>query len=141
MGKINSRQKGARAERMLRDIFIAHGFSSRRGCQFSGSPDSPDVVVPDLPWLHVECKFVEDLDLYKAVEQAERDAGPKFPVVFSKKSHKDWLVTMSVESFFELLIKCHDLEQHEVNHINHTEISSAPGQAEVRRSDDPSNSG
>lgn len=128
MSKINSRAKGCRGERLVRDLFIAHGFSSRRGQQFSGSPDSPDVVVPDLPWLHVESKFVEHLDLVKAVEQAERDAGSKFPVVFHKRSREDWLVTMSVESFFELLIKAHDIEQHENNHNDHTQVQGEDSQ-------------
>lgn len=117
-----SRQKGKRGERLVRDLFIAHGFSARRGQQFQGSPDSPDVVIPDLPWLHVESKFVEKLDLPKAVEQAEKDAGGKFPVVFHKKSHENWLVTMSVESFFELLIKAHDIEAHETNRIDHSNL-------------------
>lgn len=123
MSTINSRQKGARGERLVRDIFISHGFGARRGQQFAGGPDSPDVIIPDLPWLHVESKFVENLDLNKAVEQSERDGEGKFSVVFSKKKNKDWLVTMTVEAFFEVLTKAHDYEQHQINDKNHTQVS------------------
>ena len=47
--KINSRQKGARGERELAAVFTTAGFPARRGQQFSGSPDSPDIVVEGLP--------------------------------------------------------------------------------------------
>ena len=46
--KINSRQKGARGERQWRDELRANGYVARRGQQFSGSADSPDVVCNDL---------------------------------------------------------------------------------------------
>jgi hypothetical protein len=129
MGGLYSRQKGKRGERLVRDLFIAHGFVSRRGQQFQGSPDSPDVVVPDLPWLHIESKFVEKLDLEKALEQAEKDAGEKFAVVFHKKSRQDWVVSMTVENFFELLIKAHDIEVHNANHTDHTDVSKEEAEA------------
>jgi|ERR1041384_3043973 hypothetical protein len=51
---MNSRQKGARGERRWRDELRAHGFDARRRQQFSGSPDSPDVVCDELDWLHFE---------------------------------------------------------------------------------------
>jgi hypothetical protein len=47
---MNSSQKGKRGERAWRDELIAHGYSARRGQQFSGTPDSPDVVCP-VAWL------------------------------------------------------------------------------------------
>ena len=122
MGGLHSRNKGKRGERLVRDLFIAHGFTARRGQQFKGSPDSPDVVVPDLPWLHLESKFVEKLDLPKAIKQADIDAGEKFPVVFHKKSHEDWIVSMSVENFFELITKIHDYEQIRDGKCNHTDF-------------------
>ncbi len=122
MSKINSRSKGKRGEYQVRDMFIAHGFPARRGQQFQGGPDSPDVVIPDLDaFLHVESKLVENLDLNKAVEQAQRDGVDKLPVVFHKKSHKEWLVTMDVESFFELITELHDQKQKENHHKNHTD--------------------
>ena len=71
---MNSREKGKRGERQWRDELRAQGYAARRGQQFSGSPDSPDVVCDDLPWAHFEVKLVERLDLDGAMEQARRDA-------------------------------------------------------------------
>jgi hypothetical protein len=64
---MNSRQKGKRGERAWRDVLLAHGFQARRGRQFPGSPDSPDVVCPDLPTVHFEVKCVEHLRLHEAM--------------------------------------------------------------------------
>lgn len=109
MGKINSRQKGARAERMCRDLFRERGFEARRGQQFSGSPDSPDVVIPGLPQYHVEVKFVENLNVLKAMEQSIHDSRPdQIPLVFHKKSNTPWLVTISAEHFLDILVKLHN---------------------------------
>ena len=46
---MNSRNKGKRGELEWRDVIRSHGYEARRGQQFSGSPDSPDVVT-DLPY-------------------------------------------------------------------------------------------
>lgn len=112
---INSRQKGARSERELRDVFKEHGFDQAyRGQQFQGGTESPDVVVPELPWLHIECKNVKNLNIWKALEQAIRDAGDqKAPAVFFKRNGTDWFVAMPVEDWFELLIKAEENEDHE----------------------------
>lgn len=103
MSKINSRQKGARGERMWRDELRAAGFTARRGQQFAGGTDSPDVVVEELKGLHQEVKFVESLNLENACNQAERDGGGKPWIVAHKKSRSGWKVTMEAELFFNLL--------------------------------------
>jgi hypothetical protein len=102
---INSRQKGARCERELRDLFHGQGYAkARRGQQFCGHPDAPDVIVPELPWLHLESKAVQNLNVWKAMGTAVEDAGPeKMPVMFHKKNGTDWLVTMRQEDWFKLL--------------------------------------
>lgn len=102
---INSRAKGARCERELRDLFRTHGFGqARRGQQFCGHPDAPDVVVPELPWLHLESKAVQNLNVPKAMEIAVLDAGgAKTPVMFHKKNGTDWLVTMRQSDWFLFL--------------------------------------
>jgi Holliday junction resolvase len=103
MGKINSRSKGARGERMWRDELRAAGFTARRGQQFAGGTDSPDVVVEELKGLHQEVKFVESLNLIAATEQAKRDGGGKPWIVAHKKNRTPWLVTMDAELFFRLM--------------------------------------
>lgn len=122
---INSRAKGARGERLLRDLFREHGYEARRGCQFSGSPDSPDVAVPAFDrWMQVECKFVENLNLHEAVEKAAEDAEDKTPVVFWKKKNKPWLVVLNQEDFFEILTRVYDLESKLYGNNNKKDIQT-----------------
>ena len=100
---VNSRQKGARGERMWRDELREAGFTARRGQQFAGGTDSPDVICEELKNLHMEVKFVDKLNLEKACEQAERDAGLKAWIVAHKRNGKHWKVTMDAGTFFQLL--------------------------------------
>ncbi len=100
---MNSREKGKRGERQWRDELRANGYAARRGQQFSGSPDSPDVVCDSLPWVHFEVKAVERLNIEEAMEQARRDAGGKIPIVAHRRNFRLWLVTMEAETFFRLL--------------------------------------
>jgi Holliday junction resolvase len=106
---MNSRDKGKRGERQWRDELRANGYQARRGQQFSGSPDSPDVVCPELSWIHFEVKAVERLNIEDAMEQARRDCGAsrtgeqKVPIVAHRRSRRRWLVTMDADLFFRLL--------------------------------------
>lgn len=100
---MNSREKGKRGERAWRDELRANGYDARRGQQFSGSPDSPDVICDSLPWAHFEVKAVERLNVEAAMNQARRDAGAKVPFVAHKRNHCRWLVTMDAEVFFRAL--------------------------------------
>ncbi len=102
---MNSCQKGKRGERGWRDELVAHGYNARRGQQFSGSPDSPDVVCDSLPGFHFEVKAVERLNINQAMSQSIDDAGHKIPVVAHKKNRGDWLVTMRASDWFELLAR------------------------------------
>jgi hypothetical protein len=100
---MNSRQKGKRGERQWRDELRASGYEARRGQQFCGSPDSPDVICDALAGLHFEVKCVERLNIEDAMAQARRDAGVKVPVVAHKRNFCSWLVTMDAAAFFRLL--------------------------------------
>lgn len=99
----NSRNKGKRGERQWRDELRANGYPARRGQQFSGSPDSPDVICDGLPWAHFEVKFVEHLNFSAAMAQARRDAGGKAAFLAHRRNHRPWLVTMDAERFYRLL--------------------------------------
>ena len=106
---MNSRDKGKRGERQWRDELRANGYAARRGQQFSGSPDSPDVVCDALPWIHFEVKAVERLNVQDAMDQAIRDSvrvgpgGHRVPIVAHKRGFRRWLVTMEAETFFQFL--------------------------------------
>lgn len=97
----NSRQKGARGERELAAVLREHGFECRRGQQYSGANGDADVV--GLPGVHIECKRVESLNIYKAIEQAKSDAREnELPAVFHRKNGKPWLVTMTLEDWMKI---------------------------------------
>ena len=98
---VNSRQKGARYERELAKHFRGEGYDSRRGVQYKGGPDSPDVV--GLPGIHIEAKHVERLNLYDAMAQSIRDASPdELPVVIHRRNREESLVTMSLDNWLKL---------------------------------------
>ncbi len=102
---MNSRDKGARGERLWRDVLRQAGFDARRGQQFQGSPDSPDVVSDDLllsPF-HFEVKNTETFNAYKAIAQAVEDDPDKVPVVAHKRNNKDWLVVLRAEDWIKLV--------------------------------------
>lgn len=105
MARINSCQKGKRVEREFRDLLRNAGYSSaRRGRQYSGSPESPDVVCSELRQFHFEVKGVEKLNLWEAVEQAVKDSSIGIlPVVAHKKNGKGWLMTMAFEDWRSLV--------------------------------------
>ena len=79
----HARNKGKRGELDVAKIFTEAGLKARRGQQFSGGADSPDVLVPQLEkYIHIEVKRVEQLSLEKSMIQACKDASPtQMPVV------------------------------------------------------------
>jgi len=107
---MNSRNKGKVGEREFAALLREHGYDARRGQQFAGGADSPDVVSDALAWLHVEVKRVQNLNLTDACVQAEGDCGRGAPaghkkpwIVAHRRNHAPWLITMRAETFFRLL--------------------------------------
>lgn len=103
---LNSKQKGARFERLLASKFREHGYSdARRTAQYCGNTgDASDVV--GLPGLHIEAKHQEQMRLYDWMDQAKRDAkaggGELLPTVFHKKNNCEILVTMTFDDFMTI---------------------------------------
>lgn len=88
----DSRAKGARGEREAAQEWAKiMGGHARRGQQFSGGKDSPDIVIAHRN-IHVEVKRVEAGNPYKWMEQAVRDAADKVPVVLHRKNNQEWLL-------------------------------------------------
>ncbi len=103
MGKINSKQKGARFERQLASLFREHGYDARRTAQYCGNTgDASDVI--GLPGIHIEAKHQERMQLYDWMDQAKRDSKgtENMPVVFHKKNNAEILVTMRFDDFMEM---------------------------------------
>jgi Holliday junction resolvase len=100
---LNSKQKGARFERLLASKFREYGYDARRTAQYCGNTgDASDVV--GLPGIHIEAKHQERMQLYDWMDQAKRDAAGKgnLPAVFHKKNNADILVTMRLEDWINL---------------------------------------
>jgi Holliday junction resolvase len=102
MKKINSRAKGATAEREIAKILTAAGFPARRGQQFSGGGDSPDVVCDSLDF-HIEVKRTQKTAIYDWLDQATLDNKKKsYPVIFHRKNDKPWVAILKLEDFLKL---------------------------------------
>ena len=102
---VNSKQKGARFERLLASRFREYGYEARRTAQYCGNTgDASDVV--GLPGIHIEAKHQERMQLYEWMSQAKRDAEAggenRIPAVFHKKNNADILVTMTFDDFMKI---------------------------------------
>jgi Holliday junction resolvase len=96
MGRM-SRQKGKRGEReAAAELAVVFGCEARRGVQYQGGPDSPDVVLEGVA-VHVEVKRTETLSLYTATDQARHDAGGKVPLVLHRRNGKAWVAIVELE--------------------------------------------
>lgn len=100
MGR-SSRDKGKRGELELAHVLQEYGYHARRGQQFNGRQGDADVV--GLPHIHIECKRVEKLNIYTAMEQSKRDAkDDEYPTVMHRKNCKEWLVTMPLNDWMQM---------------------------------------
>ena len=103
---MNSRNRGKRGELELVSVLRGYGYACRRGQQYCGGNGDPDVV--GLPGIHPEVKRNERLNIYDAVAQARSDAkSGLLPVVFHRKNHCDWLVTMQLYDWILLYREFH----------------------------------
>jgi Holliday junction resolvase len=108
LGKL-SRDKGKRGEREVVDLLKLYGFEARRGQQFKGTKDSPDVI-HNMAGVFIEVKLRQSFNLYATIEQArlESEAGGEDPVVFHRKDGKPWLVTMYAGEFLKMMKELYD---------------------------------
>lgn len=114
MGKINSKAKGKRGEQFVVNAFKKHGFDCNRTAQFKGNTGRADDI-EGIDYIHAEVKFVELLNISKAMEQAEHDAlmsdRVAFPTVFHKKSREPLRVTMNFEDWIKLYTEFYNSEK------------------------------
>lgn len=99
-----SRDKGKRFERLIANMLKARYFPARRGIQYKGGINSPDVICEALEWMNFECKAVEALNLGGAMKQSIKDSkGKKVPLVIHKKARTEVLVTMRFTDWIDLV--------------------------------------
>ena len=104
MGRASQR-KGRTAERELCTLLNQNGFSVRPGTALNFGTEAD---LCELEGIHIECKRNEHLNIYGAMEQAEKDAerfADGMPCVFHRKNRKHWLVTMRLENWIDLYRK------------------------------------
>jgi len=98
----SQKNKGKRGELELARFLMDRGHPARRGVQYSGGPESPDIVCPSLPF-HFEVKRTERLRVHESMRQAIHDAGDMTPAVAHRRNRDDWLVTMRLSDLLGLL--------------------------------------
>lgn len=119
----NSKQKGSRGERALRDVWKKHGYEdAHRSQQYSGKGESSADIEGIDPRLHIECKVGYTYKtIYDFMEQAVRDAKEwQIPIVNCKMDRKEWLCVMWLDDFIEIwkekaeIVRCKDcMHRHE----------------------------
>lgn len=115
MAKINSRSKGKRGELEVAHILTDAGFPARRGQQFQGTPESPDIICPSLRDYHFEVKRTETGNPYKWMAQALKDAGKdQTPVIVHKRNDYAWLAILSFQDFVQILARLRMYEENSV---------------------------
>lgn len=98
---MNSKQKGKRGELELAKILREYGYDTRRTQQYCGNTgEAADIV--GLPYIHVEVKRVEKLNIDEAMEQAKRDCKNGLPAVFHRRNGKQWKVTMYLDDWMQI---------------------------------------
>ena len=104
---INSKAKGKRNELAWVHLLKAAGYpSARRGQQFKGTEDSPDIICPELDMIHFECKSGSRIDIWKTLKQAHNDkAQEELAVVAAHKDREPWIVCMTAEDWFKIINK------------------------------------
>jgi Holliday junction resolvase len=102
---VNSRAKGARAERDLcHALKETLGWDARRSQQFCGNAGDADLIVDQAPGLFVESKMVEKLNVTQAMEKAVEQCGGALPILCHRKKRTDWLVTVRLQDLVHLSV-------------------------------------
>lgn len=101
---VNSKLKGKRGEQEFANYLKKRGVKARRGQQYSGGGDSPDVV-HDIPGVHFEVKRVEKLELHKAMAQAKADrkTPEHMPVVAFRRNRGKWVAILPMDDLLKLI--------------------------------------
>ena len=123
MGKM-SKEKGKAGEREFAKLLRDQGFEARRGQQFAGGGDSPDVV-HNIPGFHFEVKRTERLNLWSAFEQAMEDKKDfEVPIVAHRPNRRQWIAVMDMQ---DLLYLIRELRQRDLASTVRREIDGDDG--------------
>ena len=100
-----SKNKGKRGEReAAKELARLFGCEARRGVQYAGGGDSPDVS-HSIEGVHIEVKRAETLRLYSALDQAIEDAGELIPVVLHRRNLEPWVAITRLDDLPALAVQ------------------------------------
>lgn len=99
-----SKARGKRAELDLARKLQEFGFEARRTAQYCGKAGTSDVI--GVPGVHCECKAVQRLNIWEALDQSKRDSeadgNDDIPAVFFKRNRTGWYVALPLSDFIRL---------------------------------------
>lgn len=99
-----SKARGKRAELDLAHKLQEFGFEARRTAQYCGKAGTSDVI--GVPGVHCECKAVQRLNIWEALDQSKRDSeadgNNNIPAVFFKRNRTGWYVALPLSDFIRL---------------------------------------
>ena len=96
---IATRRKGTTYERTVAHRLAEVWPGAKRGFQFRGGDEAPDVI--GTPY-HIEAKHRRNVSIQAAMQQAIADSNGRVPVVVSRDNHGEDLVTMRLNDWLEL---------------------------------------
>ena len=91
-----SRRKGATGEREFAEVLRGFNIDARRSQQFCGLNQTADLTT-SAKCLHFEVKRYQRIAALRFMEQAERDAGDRIPVVAMREDRGSWHVMIRAE--------------------------------------------
>lgn len=101
MARINSKQKGKRGELEWAAHLRGYGIEARRGQQFSGTEDSPDVVTSLDHLLYWEVKRDKSRQLMQWLTKAQSEAPEgAMAIVAHRRDRENWKVTFDTSHPF-----------------------------------------
>lgn len=100
---MNSRDKGARGEREIVALYQEAGYPNAHRTPMSGGMQWKGDV-QGVPGIHIEVKRQENLRIWSALEQAEKDcAMDLIPALHFRRSRSAWFVAVPLPDFIEII--------------------------------------
>ena len=100
---MNSKKKGKTGELEFSRLCRSEGYETHRTAQYCGNTGEA-ADIQGLPYVHVEIKRVEKLNIHEAMRQSIHDAhtSAAIPIVAHRRNNDEWLVTMRATDWFAL---------------------------------------
>lgn len=103
----HAKRKGKVGELQVASLLRSYGFEARRGQQYKGTEDSPDVI--GLPGHHVEVKRRERWKIRQWLTKCEEEAPQDtVPILFVRENRGEWVVVLDAHDYLALMKEVED---------------------------------